>query len=73
LKIGAIYAPVVGRTVFGCSHAYVELENTSNQDIALNGCYLHVAIPNNNNVKEIKTLALTGTIPAGGTFLIRGK
>jgi hypothetical protein len=29
LKIGAIYAPIVGRTVYSCSHAYVELENTS--------------------------------------------
>jgi hypothetical protein len=42
LKIGAIYAPKKGRSVFGCSHAYVELENTSDQDINLKGCYLHV-------------------------------
>ena len=47
LKIGAIYAPKPDRTTYGCSHAYVELENTSDQDITLNGCYLHVAVPVN--------------------------
>lgn len=73
LKIGAVYAPQVDRFIYGCSHAYVELENTSDQDIALNGCYLHVAMPNDQGVQEVKTLALKGTIPAGGTFLIRGK
>lgn len=72
LKIGAIYAPIEGREVYGCSHAYIELENTSDQDIALNDCFLHVAMFGNTQ-KEIKTLALKGTIPAGGTFLIRGK
>jgi hypothetical protein len=29
VKIGAVYAPLNTDTVFGCSHAYVELENTS--------------------------------------------
>ena len=73
LKIGAIYAPIVGRTVYSCSHAYVELENTSDQDITLNGCYLYVSMPNDLGVYEIKSIALKGAIPAGGTFLIRGK
>lgn len=72
LKIGAIYAPQPDRTIYGCSHAYIELENTSDQDITLNGCYLHVAIPGILNT-EVHTLALKGVIKSGGTFLIRGK
>jgi hypothetical protein len=40
LKIGAVYAPIPERTLFGCSHAYIELENTSDQDINLKGCSL---------------------------------
>lgn len=73
LKIGAVYAPQLERTVYGCSHAYVELENTSDQDITLDGCYLHVSMLKSDNNTEIKTIALKGVIPAGGTFLIRGK
>lgn len=72
LKIGAVYAPQPNRTIYGCSHAYVELENTSDQDITLDGCYLHVAFPGELDT-EVKTLALKGVIKAGGTFLIRGK
>lgn len=71
LKIGAIYSPIPSRTVYGCSHAYIELENTSDQDITLNGCQLHIAMQGETS-KEVQTLNLKGTIPAGGTFLIRG-
>lgn len=67
LKIGAIYAPAPGRTIFGCSHAYIELENTSDQDINLTGVDLCVAFD------KVYQLPLTGTIKAGGTYLIRGK
>lgn len=72
LKIGALYAPLPNTTIYGCSHAYVELENTSDQDITLNGCYLHVAMPGDLNT-EVKSLALKGVIKSGSTFLIRGK
>jgi hypothetical protein len=71
LKIGAVYAPIPDRTLFGCSHAYIELENTSDQDINLKGCSLHVAYKEDTN--KVFKLDLTGTIKAGGTYLIRGK
>lgn len=81
LKIGAFYAPMNTDTTFGCSHAFVELENTSDQDINLEGYILHYAGPiigTNSQGETIQTqatyhLALKGIIPSGGTYLIRGK
>ena len=72
LKIGAIYCPLPTDKVFGCSHAFIELENTSQKDINLEGCYLHYARLATEGYK-VNHLALNGIIPAGGTYLIRGK
>lgn len=72
LKIGAFYAPYKTDIVHGCSHSYVELENTSDQDYALDGCYLHLTRPDWQGKQTIYHLPLTGIIPAGGTYLIRG-
>jgi hypothetical protein len=75
VKIGAIYCPRVGNTKFGCSHAFVELENTSDKDFPLDGCFLHYLHPNKDNFAQldVEHLALDGILPAGGTYLIRGK
>jgi hypothetical protein len=43
LKIGAVYAPLDTDERFGCSHGYIELENTSDMDYNLDGMYLHFA------------------------------
>lgn len=51
-----------------CSHAYVELENTSDEDFPLDGCVLYFY-----NVDKAYNLELSGSIPAGSTYLIRGK
>ena len=72
LKIGAFYAPLSNDIVHGCSHSFVELENTSDQDYPLDGCYLHWTGPNISGQQMVASLALTGIIPAGGTYLIRG-
>lgn len=76
IKIAAVYAPASGQTVYGCSHAFVELENTSDKDFALDGCYLHYAVKtaaDDDTTCSEYSLALSGIIPAGGTYLIRGK
>lgn len=73
LKIGAFYAPLTTDIVYGCSHSFVELENTSDKDICLTGMYLHLTKPDSNNTQQVYHLALDGIIPAGGTYLIRGK
>lgn len=75
VKIGAVYMPLVTDTTFGCSHAFIELENTSDKDFPLNGCYLHYIHPNKDNSSktDIEHLALGGVLRAGSTFLIRGK
>ena len=72
IKIGAFYAPKKDLSHYGCSHAYIELENTSDKDFNLEGCYLHYAYPY-NAVYKVEHLELNGIIPAGGTFVIRGK
>lgn len=75
IKIGAIYAPLVTDTKFGCSHGYIELENTSDKDFPLQGCYLHYLHPNkiNASILDCEHLELDGILPAGGTYLIRCK
>lgn len=72
LQIAAIYNPLPTDTVYGCTHSYIELQNTANVDFPLTGCYLHMAHTVGNNV-VVEHLALNGAIPAGGTYLVRGK
>lgn len=72
LKIGAFYAPFSEDLVHGCTHSFVELENTSDKDIALEGCYLHLTRPNDRGSQVVYSLPLTGVIKAGGTYLVRG-
>jgi hypothetical protein len=50
LKIGAFYAPLSTDTIFGCSRAFIELENTADCDFPLEGCYLTYTRPNSNDV-----------------------
>lgn len=75
IKIGNIYAPFKDSQTYGCTHAYIELENTSNIDYPLDGCYIHFARRNNNTEQSVDeySLPLSGIIPAGGTYLIRCK
>nr|DAN06281.1 MAG TPA: hypothetical protein [Bacteriophage sp.] len=49
IKIGAFYAPFKNDKVHGCNRAYIELENTSDSDFQLQGCYLHITQPNADN------------------------
>lgn len=71
IKIGAFYAPLDTDIVHGCTRAFVELENTSDSDFCLQGCYLHYTRPTDDK-QAIYHLPLTGTIKAGGTYVIAG-
>lgn len=73
VKIGAFYAPLKTDTKFGCSHGYIELENTSDEDIPLDNVYLHFLHPRTSGQLTVDSLELDGYIPAGGTYLIRCK
>ena len=76
IKIGNIYAPIPDSTVFGCTHGYIELENTSDQDYPLDGFYIHFARRVNINGESIVqeySLPLSGVIYGGSTYLIRCK
>lgn len=75
VKIGAVYSPFKSQAktgIYGCSHAYIELENTSDQDYPLDGFYLHFTYPSSTG-RAVAHLPLKGIIKAGSTFLIRGK
>ena len=72
IKIGAFYAPFITDKVYGCNRAFIELENTSDKDFCLEGCYLHFTRPVDNQ-QTVYHLPLTGTIKAGSTYLIVGK
>lgn len=79
IQIGAIYAPLNTDTIHGCTHGYIELTNTSNEDFYLDGCYLHYSYVDNPSTTTVVSdityyeLPLDGYIPAGGTYLIRCK
>lgn len=73
VKIGAFYTPLDTDTIHGCSRGFVELENTADCDFALTGCYLHYTTQNENGDQIVYSLPLTGTLKAGGTYLIVGK
>ena len=75
LRISSFYAPLKTDNVHGCSHSFIELENTSDIDIPLKGIYLHFYIPAIDEVEDsniVHHLALDGVIKAGSTYLIRG-
>lgn len=73
VKIGSFYMPLKGDTIFGCSHAYIELENSSDKDFPLDGCSLYFYHPDQNGVQILNKLDLKGILHAGSTYLIRGK
>ena len=74
IKIGSVYAPINNDIIHGCSHAYVELENTSDIDYNLTGCSLHFIHPSADNQYYVDSqIKLNGIIPGGSTYLIRGK
>ena len=73
VKIGAFYAPLDTDVIHGCNRAYIELENTSDKDFQLQGCYLHLTRPNKDNNQVVYHLPLTGCLKAGGTYLVVGK
>ena len=75
LRISSFYAPLKTDIVHGCSHSFIELENTSDVDIPLDGIYLHLYIPAIDGVEDsniVHHLALDGVIKSGSTYLIRG-
>lgn len=75
LRISSFYAPLKTDKVHGCSHSFIELENTSDVDIPLEGVYLHFYIPTIDGVEgtnKVHHLALDGVIKSGSTYLIRG-
>lgn len=73
LRISSFYAPITTDEVHGCTHSFIELENTSEVDIPLTGIYLHFYNPSENDYEgAVHHLALDGVCPAGGTYLIRG-
>ena len=78
IRIGSFYMPHSTDNVFGCSHAYIELENSSDMDFPLDGCCLFFYHPKTDiederRIQVLDKLDLKGILPAGSTFLIRGK
>ena len=76
LRISSFYAPLKTDVVHGCSHSFIELENTSDVDIPLDGIYLHFYRPlidgDEDNSNMVYHLALDGVIKSGSTYLVRG-
>ena len=73
LRISSFYAPITTDVAHGCTHSFIELENTSDVDIPLTGIYLHFYNPSENDYEGgVHHLALDGVIKSGSTYLIRG-
>lgn len=73
LRISSFYAPITTDETHGCTHSFIELENSSDKDIPLTGIYLHFFNPSENDYTGgVHHLELDGVIKAGSTYLIRG-
>ena len=73
IRFSSFYAPIITDDVHGCTHSFIELENTSDKDFPLTGVYLHFFNPAENDFAgAVHHLALDGVLKAGGTYLIRG-
>lgn len=79
IRISSFYAPLETDTIHGCSHSFIELENSSPYDFPLKDTYLHFynpgAIYNSSTGTysgKVYHLALDGVIKAGSTYLVRG-
>lgn len=68
IRIASIYAPLKSDKIFGCSHGFIEIENSGDKDFYLDGCSIYYT-----DQTDTYSLPLTGIIPAGGTYLIRCK
>ena len=72
-RISSFYAPITTDERHGCTHSFIEFENSSEVDIPLTGVYLHFYNPAENDYSGVvHHLALDGVIKAGGTYLVRG-
>ena len=79
IRISSFYAPLETDTIHGCSHSFIELENSSPYDFPLKDTYLHFynpgAVYNSSTGTysgKVYHLALDGVIKAGSTYLVRG-
>lgn len=71
LRISGFFVPLTSATKCGCSHSFVELENSSTKDIPLEGVILYHKYFNGTNW-TFRKLPLDGVCKAGSTYLIRG-
>ena len=68
IRIASIYAPLSTDQIYGCSHGFLEIENSGDKDFYLDGCSIFYT-----NQTDTYELPLSGKVPAGGTYLIRCK
>lgn len=71
LRISSFFVPLKSAKKCGCSHSYIELENSSTKDIPLKGMILYHKYFNGSNW-VIRKLPLEGICKAGSTYLVRG-
>jgi len=79
IRISSFYAPLETDKVHGCSHSFIELENSSPYDFPLKDIYLHFYNPGaiynsatDTYSGKVYHLALDGVLKAGSTYLVRG-
>lgn len=79
IRISSFYAPLETDNVHGCSHSFIELENSSPYDFPLKDIYLHFYNPGaiynsatDTYSGKVYHLALDGVLKAGSTYLVRG-
>ena len=78
IHISQFYAPLttdIRDGKIGCSHAFIELTNTSTLPFPLDGCFIHYYDLTDDGSGECKyfKMELKGVINPGSTYLIRGK
>lgn len=73
LRISSLFVPLTSAKKCGCSHSFIELENSSTRDLSLKGMNLYHRYYDGKATEwKVRKLPLTGIVRAGSTYLIRG-
>lgn len=82
IRVSQWYIPSSNQTKFNCTHDFIEITNCGSEDYPLDNANIGFVkikkvkdevTEEDKNVATIDSFRLKGVVPAGGTYLIRGK
>lgn len=72
VRISEWYIPTATQTQFNCTHDFIEITNCGTVDYPLGNAVIYL-LKRVDGTYTVEKFALDGVVPAGGSYLIRGK